>query len=112
MRPSGKETDVKEVAPSKALLPMEVRLSGKETDAKEVAPRKAQSPMEMRLLGRATERRVVHLANANPPMVVTPLGTATWPFASGVYRQRAATPPSASRTKIVANISGRAGVPP
>ena len=38
---SRKETDVKEVAPAKAYLPIEVRLSGKETEAKEVAPWKA-----------------------------------------------------------------------
>ena len=33
----GRATETKEVAPSKALLPMRVRLSGKETNAKEVA---------------------------------------------------------------------------
>ena len=38
MRPTGKETDAKEVAPSKARLPMEVRLLGKVADSKEVAP--------------------------------------------------------------------------
>ena len=37
VRPTGKETDAKEVAPSKAMRPMDVRASGKETDAKEVA---------------------------------------------------------------------------
>ena len=42
---SRKETDVKEVAPAKASLPMEVRPLGKETEAKEVAPLKA--PMSM-----------------------------------------------------------------
>jgi hypothetical protein len=31
VRPSGKETDAKEVAPEKASFPMEVRPSGKET---------------------------------------------------------------------------------
>ena len=38
LRPAGKETDAKEVAPQKASAPMDLRLSGKETDAKEVAP--------------------------------------------------------------------------
>ena len=42
-------------------------------------------------------------------MEMTPAGTTAWPFASGVYSQYAATPPSASRTKIVANITAWKG---
>ena len=41
VRLSGKETDGKEVAHSKAQSPIDVRLSGKETDTKNVAPVKA-----------------------------------------------------------------------
>ena len=99
VRPSGKETDAKEVAPEKASLPMEVRPSEKETDAKEVALLKALRPMEMRPSGSVIETKEVQSAKALAPMEVTPSGTATWPFASGVYRQPAATPPSRSRTK-------------
>ena len=57
--------------------------------------------MDMRLSGSVTETKDLHWSNAWLPREVTPSGTTTWPFASGVYWQRAATPPSASRTKIV-----------
>ena len=78
---------------------MEVRLSGKETEAKEVAPWKALMPREVRPSGSAIETKETHSRKAPEPMKVTLSGTATWPFASGVHQQRAATPPSRSRTK-------------
>ena len=62
--------------------------------------------MDVRLSGSAMERHGgSQYWKAKLPIEVTPAGTTTWPFASGVYRQPAATPPSASRTYIVANIS-------
>ena len=91
----------------KAWVPMVVRLSGKVADAKEVAPSKARSPIEMRLSGSTMETKETHSRKAAKPMKVTPSGTTAWPFGSGVYRQPAATPPSASRTKIVTGITGR-----
>jgi len=54
---SRKETDVKEVAPAKASLPMEVRPLGKETEAKEVAPLKALSSIRVRLSGKETDSK-------------------------------------------------------
>ena len=114
VRPSEKETDAKEVAPLKALLPMDVRPSGKETDAKEVASLKAERPMDVRPSGSAIEIKETQVSKARPSMEVTPAGTTTWPFASAVYRQRgeqdqgvqiactgSVAAPSASRTKIV-----------
>ena len=59
----------------------------------------------MRPSGSAMETKEPQCSKALSPMEATPSGTATWPFASGVYRQPAAAPPSASRTKIVASIS-------
>ena len=53
---------------------------------------------------RAIEIKETQLEKASSSMEVTPSGTTTWPFASGVYRQPAVTPPSASRTKIVVSI--------
>ena len=61
---------------------MWVRPSGKSIDTREVQPKKPQSAIE-----------------------VTPLGTTTWPCASGVYKQTAAAPPSASSSKVVGRIS-------
>eukprot|EP00964_Phaeocystis_antarctica_P047243 scaffold27326_cov48-Phaeocystis_antarctica.AAC.1 len=54
--------------------------------------------MELTVLGMAIETRLLHCSKAVSPMEVKPPGTSTWPFASGVYRQPAATPPSASRS--------------
>ena len=61
---------------------MEVRPSGKPIDTREVQPKKPQSLIE-----------------------VTLLGTSTWPCASGVYRQPAAAPPSASSSKVAGRIA-------
>ena len=71
--------------------------------------------MDVRLSGSAIETKESQNRNAQVPMEVTPSGTTAWPFASGAYRQhgpcarvlQAATQPSASRSKIVANIAGR-----
>ena len=43
--------------------------------------------------------------NPQSLMEVTPSGTSTWPCASGVYRQPAATPPSASSSKVAGRIT-------
>ena len=51
--------------------------------------------MEVRLLGRTIEIREVHMKKVFLPMEVTPSGIITWPFASGVIRHSAATPPRA-----------------
>jgi len=61
---------------------MRVMPSGKRIDTREVQPKKPQSLIE-----------------------VTPLGTSTWPCASGVYRQAAAAPPSASSRKVAGRIA-------
>ena len=61
---------------------MWVRPSGRSIDTREVQPKKPQLAIE-----------------------VTPLGTTTWPCASGVYKQTAAAPPSASSSKVVGRIS-------
>ena len=45
----------------KACRPMKPRPSWKETDAKEVAPSKAWSPMDSRLLGKEIDRKEVAL---------------------------------------------------
>ena len=50
---------------------------GKETDAKEVALSKAQLPMEVRLSGSVIETKRTHSRKALSPMEVTPPGTAT-----------------------------------
>ena len=47
---------------------------GKETDAKEVALSKAQLPMEVRLLGRVTESRESQFMKALSLMVTRPSG--------------------------------------
>ena len=56
--------------------------------------------MDVRPSGSAIETKESHCWKALLPMEVTPSGTTTCPSASGVYKQRAATPPSASRAKI------------
>jgi len=57
--------------------------------------------MDVRLAGSVIETKDLHWSNAWSPREVMPSGTSTWPFASGAYWQRAATPPSATKTKIV-----------
>ena len=61
---------------------MEVRPAGRPIDTSEVQPKKPQSLI-----------------------AVTLLGTSTWPCASGVYRQPASTPPSASSSKVTGRIA-------
>ena len=56
--------------------------------------------MDVRPSGSAIETKESHCWKVQLPMEVTPLGTTACPSASGVYKQRAATPPSASRAKI------------
>ena len=43
--------------------------------------------MEVRPSESAIETKERHWSKALSPMEITPSGTATWPFASGVYRQ-------------------------
>lgn len=104
-------------------MPMVLRLSDRAIETSLMQPRNASSPMEVTLLGRVSEVRKVQSLNddlpidvsdegrpietkvsqpskAESPMEVMPSGTVAWPFASGVYRQPAVTPPSASRTKV------------
>ena len=56
--------------------------------------------MDVRPSGSAIETKESNCWKALLPMEVTPSGTTACPSASGVYKQRAATPPSASRAKI------------
>ena len=104
-------------------MPMVLRLSDRAIETSLMQLRNASSPMEVTLLGRVSEVRKVQSLNddlpidvsdegrlietkvsqpskAESPMEVVPSGTVAWPFASGVYRQPAVTPPSASRTKV------------
>ena len=120
---SGRETVTKYLQYMKACIPMVVRLSGRATAARRMQPLNAVSPIEVTLLGTTIEVSLRQSWNddtpmdmrpsgrpietkeqplkAVSPMEVTLLGTFTCPFASGVYRQPAAAPPSANRTNVV-----------
>lgn len=116
-------------------MPMVARLSGRAIETSLMQPRNDSSPMEATLLGRVSEVRKVQSLNDDFPIDVSdegrpietkvsqpskaestievmPSGTVAWPFASGVYRQPAVTPPSASRTKVASLIRAAVWVHP
>ena len=61
--------------------------------------------MEVRPAGRPIDTREVQPKKPQSLIAVTLLGTSTWPCASGVYRQPASTPPSASSSKVAGRIA-------
>ena len=61
--------------------------------------------MEVRPAGRPIDTREVQPKKPQSLIAVTLLGTSTWPCASGVYRQPASTPPSASSSKVTGRIA-------
>ena len=82
------------------------RVTGKQlTDVEMSEVRKVQSlnddlPIDVSDEGRPIETKASQPSKAESPMEVVPSGTVAWPFASGVNRQPAVTPPMASRTKV------------
>ena len=69
--PLGTEIDDKDVHPSKAPAPIEVKEDGMLTDCNDVQSENACCPICVTVLGICTERSVSFCANAPEPIAVT-----------------------------------------